>query len=74
MIHINNVRLLLTSPEPVDLTVITAKGEIQQYKNCIGLKETHYSGCRNVKLLDSGEIRKVRDCLIIGINGMEVFI
>lgn len=73
MMHLNIAREMLNSPEPVDLTVVTAKGEVQSYKNCIGLKADHYSGCRNIKLLDSGEIRKIRDCLIIGINGNEVF-
>lgn len=74
MIHLNIARAMLDSTEPVDLTIVTAKGEVQNYKNCIGLKYNHYSGCRNVKLKDSGEIRKVRECLIIGINGQEVFI
>lgn len=73
MIHIKNALMLLNSPEPVELKIVTAKGEVQVYKNCIGLKYDHYTGTRNVKLLDSGEIRKVRDCLILAINGMEVF-
>lgn len=73
MIHLNLALQMLKSPEAVDLTVITAKAEVQHYKNCIGLNDNHYAGCRNVKLLDSGEIRKIRDCLIIGINGQEVF-
>ena len=73
MIHLNTALEMLNSPEPVDLTVVTAKGEIQHHKNAIGLKTSHYAGVRNIKLLDSGEIRKIRDCLIIGINGLEVF-
>lgn len=80
MIHLKIALEMLNSPEPVDLTVITAKGEIQHYKNVIGLKSTHYAGVRNIKFVDNGEhkgsgqIRKIRDCLIIGINGMEVFL
>lgn len=74
MIHLKNAIDLLNSPEPVDLVVVTAKGEIQKYNNCIGLKSDHYAGVRNIKLLNSGEIRKIRDCLIIGINGLEVFL
>lgn len=74
MIHLTTALQMLNSPEPVDLTVITAKGEVQSHKQCIGLKSDHYSGCRNIKILASGEIRKIRDCLIIGINGMEVFL
>ena len=74
MIHLNIVKTMLEGPEPVDLTVITAKGEVQRYKNCVGLKADKRSGCRNIKLLDSGEIRKIRDCLIIGVNSEEVFL
>lgn len=73
-VHISTAIHMLTSPEPVTLTVVTKSGELQTYENCIGLKCNHYGGCRNVKLLGSGEIRKVRDCLILAINGMEVFL
>lgn len=72
-IHISTARKMLTSPDPVDLTVLTTKGELRQYNGVIGLKAQHYSGSRNVKFLESGEIRKIRDCLIVGINGCEVF-
>lgn len=74
MVHLKTALEMLNSPEAVDLTVVTSKGEVQFYKNCIGLKTDHYAGCRNVKLLESGQIRKIRDCLIIGINGNEVFL
>lgn len=74
MIHLKIAIEMLKSPEPVDLDIVTAKGEVQHYKNCVGLKDDHYNGVRNIKLLTSGEIRKIRDCLIIGINGMEVFL
>lgn len=64
---------MLMSPEPVDLVCLTMKGEMREYKRVVGLKQQHYAGSRNIKFLDSGEIRKVRDCLILAINGMEVF-
>ncbi len=73
-IHISTVRKILASPEPVTLTVCTAKGEVQTYRRCVGLKADHYSGTRRVKLLDSGEIRRIRDSLILALNDMEVLI
>ena len=72
-IHISTARQMLISPEPLDLVVLTTKGELREYKNVIGLKPHHYAGSRNIKFIDSGEIRKIRDCLILAVNGLEVF-
>lgn len=69
---------MLESPEPVSLTFLTAKGEIRHFEKCVGLKRNHYAGTRNIKNLQSEsflpDIRTIRDCLIIDINGCEVFI
>lgn len=79
-IHISTARKMLLAPEPLDITVLTASGELRTYRNAIGLKQGHYSGSRNIKLVGSpdnpgsGEIRKIRDCLILAVNGLEVFI
>ena len=61
-------------PEPVDLVVLTKKGRILELNNCIGLKFDKYKGTRRIKMLTSGEIRTVRDILIMSINGCEVMI
>jgi len=66
--------MMLQQPDPVDLQVWSTKGEILTYKNCISLKFDFYSGTRTVKLLDSNQVRKVRDVCIHQINGMEVFL
>ena len=73
-VHISTARRMLTAPEPVDLVVVTKKGELRSYKGVVGLKADHYAGSRNIKFVSSGEIRKIRDCLIVAINGMEVFL
>lgn len=73
-IHINTLREILSHPEPVDLSLFTAKGEIQHYTNCISLRYNFRTGTRTVKLLASGQIRQVRDACIFQINGMEVFL
>ncbi len=72
-IHLSTARKMLASPEPVDLVYVTAKGEVITAPNVVSLKYDHYAGCRNIKHLNSGEIRKIRDCLILQINGCEVF-
>ncbi len=65
---------MLMRPEPVDLVVLTKNGRILELNNCIGLKFDKYKGTRRIKMLTSGEIRTVRDILIMSINGCEVMI
>ena len=74
MIHISAVRQLLATGAVVTLRVLTAKGELREYKECTSLKYNHRAGCRNIKLVRSGEIRKIKDVLIVGLNDMEVYI
>lgn len=73
-IHISTMADMLMRPEPVDLVVLTKNGRILELNNCIGLKFDKYKGTRRIKMLTSGEIRTVRDILIMSINGCEVMI
>ena len=73
-IHISTLRKLLQSPEPLDLTLWTRSGEIQHWHRCISLRYDFYKGTRRMKLLDSNEIRQLRDVCIFQVNGMEVFL
>jgi len=63
---------MLMKPEPVDLVVVDKTGRVLEMNNCIGLKFDKYKGTRRVKLLDSGQIRTIRDILVMKINGCEV--
>ena len=71
-VHVSTMADMLMKPEPVDLVVLTKDGRLLEMNNCIGLKFDRYTGMRNVKLLTSGEIRAIRDILIMKINGCEV--
>lgn len=73
-IHISTARLILNRPDPVDIRLWTRTGEIQEWHRCISIKYDHYKGTRKFKLLDSGQIRQMRECCLIEINGMEVFL
>ncbi|WP_337363567.1 hypothetical protein [Prevotellamassilia timonensis] len=59
---------MLQSPEPVGIKLWTYSGEIQ----CRPLRYDFYKGTRRMKLLDSNEIRQLRDVCVFEINGMEV--
>lgn len=65
---------MLNSGDPVDISVWKSDGTILELKNCISLRYNFYGGWRNVKLLNSGELRKIRDFCIFRVNNLEVFL
>ncbi len=73
-IHISTMREMLKRPDPVDLVVLAKDGRVLRLDNCVGLKFDLYKGTRRIKLLSSGQIRTIRDILILSINGCEVMI
>jgi hypothetical protein len=73
-IHISTARLMLNRPEPVDIRLWTRTGEIQEWRRCISIKYDHYKGTRKFKLLDSNQIRQMRECCLFELNGMEIFL
>lgn len=73
-VHINTARAMLAAGDPVDLKVWKADGSILELKNCVSLRYSWYGGWRNIKILASGQMRRIRDCCIFSINGLEVFL
>ena len=73
-IHISTLRKMLQAGDPVDLSVWKSNGEILHYRTAVPLRDDFYKGTRRIKLLDSREIRTIRDVCIFEINGMEVFL
>ena len=65
---------MLKRPDPVDLVLLDQSGRILRFDNCIGLKFDLYKGTRRIKLLASGQIRTIRDILVMSVNGMEVMV
>ena len=73
-IHISTARHILNSGDPDDISVWKSDGSIAHYKNCISGRYDFYGGWRNIKLLSSGEFRKIRDVLIFSVNSLEVYL
>lgn len=73
-VHIITARQMLNSGDPVDISVWKSDGSILELRNVISLRYSFYGGWRNIKLLQSGQMRRVRDCCIFRINGLEVFL
>ena len=67
-IHITTARTMLNSGDPVDIFVWKSDGSIIHLQNVISLRYSFYGGWRNVKILSSGECRKIRDCCIFRVN------
>ena len=77
---------MLNSGDPVDIGVwLSALGRFRsaaekeidillELRNVISLRYSFYGGWRNVKILSSGECRKIRDCCIFRVNDLEVFL
>lgn len=73
-IHISTARQMLNSGDPVDISVWKTDGSILELKNCISLRYNFYGGWRNIKILASGQCRRVRDVCIFRVNDLEVFL
>ena len=73
-IHVSTARTMLNSGEPVDISVWKSDGSILELRNVISLRYSFYGGWRNVKILSSGECRKIRDFCIFRVNNLEVFL
>lgn len=74
-IHISQARAMLDSGKPVSLTYCKLKnGAIITAHDVVSLRYDYYTGMRTIKFLRNGQIRSIHDCLIIGINDLEVFL
>ena len=78
MIHISKINLVTekkdANGEPVTFSFKAVKlnGEIISGKNCIVTSSNFKNRSRNIKWLDSGEFRKIRNISFIEFNGIEV--
>ena len=73
-IHISTARAMLNSGDPVDISVWKSDGSILELHNVISLRYSFYGGWRNVKLLNSGECRRIRDVCVFRVNNLSVFL
>ena len=71
-IHITTLKRMLQSPEPVDIKLWTRSSEIQRWHRCISLRYDFYKGTRRMKLLDSNEIRQLRDVCVFEITDIQL--
>jgi len=68
--RISTARTMLNSGAPVDTSVLKSDGSILLLHNVISLRYDFYGGWRNVKILASGECRKISVVLVHRVNDM----
>lgn len=73
-IHITTARKMLDSGNPVDIQVFAKDGRVLRMNNCVSLRYDFRAGIRRIKLLDSRQIRTIRDVCLYTINDLEVFL
>ena len=73
-IHISTARHTLNSGAPVDISVWKSDVSILELRNAISLRYDFYGGWSNIKILASGECRKLRDVCIFRVNDCPVFL
>ena len=73
-IHQTTMLAMLNAGDPVSIDFWAKDGRIIHMDNAISLRYNFHSGTRQIKNLNSLQIRQVRDCLIFRVNGLEVFL
>lgn len=71
MVHISEISRITEKGE-FSLEFVGTSGEVIKGERCICTSFHSQGRTMNIKFCDSGQIRKVRRCSIIGINNQEV--
>lgn len=72
--HLNEAVRIIESRQPVKLEVLKKDGSIMEMRNAVCVSSYVRGGTRRMKLLDSAQIREIRDRLIISLNDEEIYI
>ena len=74
MIHISQLRKILTEKKPFSCRVWTASGEIMSCKEVVCTSTYHKGKTANLLFIESREVRKVRVICIFEVNDNEIYI
>jgi len=80
MIHISKLNVITEKRDPrgdlipFSFKAVSLKGDIISGNNCVCTSSHFASRSRNIKFLDSGEFRKIRNVSFIEFNGVEVMV
>lgn len=72
--HLSEAIRIIDSGQPVKLEVLKKDGSIMEMRNAVSVSSYVRGGIRRMKLLDSAQIREIRERLIISLNDEEIYI
>lgn len=72
--HLSEAIKIIDAGQPVTLEVLTKDGSIMKMEQVVRLSRHVRGGTHRMKFLQSGQIREIRDCLIISLNNEETYI
>lgn len=78
MIHISKIGFITEKkdasgkPLPFSFKAILMDGRLLEGSNCVVTSSNYHRDTRNIKWLESGEIRKIKNISFIEINGIEI--
>lgn len=73
-VHISTMRKMLNSGDPCDLVLLTRDGKVEHWRDAISISYNVATGTRKCRLQKSRQIRQCRDCLIMSINNLNVYL
>ena len=73
-VHISTMRAMLNSGDPCDLVLLTREGKVERWTDAISISYNVRTGTRKCRLQRSRQIRQCRDCLILQINSLNVYL
>lgn len=72
--HLSTARKILNRGDVVSLTAVKADGSLLYIPKARSMRYDFRGGWRNIKVLSSGQVRKVRDVCIIKLNSDQVYL
>ena len=73
MIHLSKVLVLMDSKSPFSLSFVKkSTGEIIEVKEAVSTSSSFENRTHNIQFTESNQIRKIKNILIVGFNGLKV--
>ena len=73
-IHISQARSIMRMNMPFSVDFLTADARCIHIHQAVSLKWDPDTGTRTIKNIKSGQIRRIRDVLILRINDIEIYV
>lgn len=73
-VHLSTARRIMEQDKPFSIKFLTADARVVEIESAVSLKWDLRTGTRTIKAIPSGQIRRIRDSLILEINSLTVYL